>query len=107
MKSVFAVRLIIEPIENRAVVAGIVDGLQLGSIEEPAAANAVGREKFPELGRAEAQADVTAALAEGAIGRVDVAKQAGRAEAGAGGGLHDQTCLIAELGVGVPVISML
>ena len=100
MKHVLAGRLIIEAIENRLVVADVVERSELRRIEKTSAANAVNREEVAELRVAESQAEVSSRGAEGAVARVDIAEHFARAQAGARGHLRHQAGLIAKLRAG-------
>src|ERR1035437_10962974 len=100
MESVLAVGLIVHAVENRLVVANVVDRRVLGCIEKSPAPNAVSRQKISELRAAEAQADAASGRPETPIVRLNVAKHLSRSQARSCRDLRHQAALVAKFGIG-------
>ena len=99
MESVLAVGLIVHAIENRLVVANVVDRSELGCIQESPAPNAVSRQKISKLRAAETQAHAASGGTERPIVRLDVAKHLSRSQARTCSDLRHQAALVAKFRV--------
>jgi hypothetical protein len=90
---------VVEPVEYRLVVPHVVEGGELGRIQEPAGPQAVGCQKIPYLLVSEADRRAAARGTEGAVRRIETAKDLAGAEPRTRGDLGDQAALVAEFGV--------
>src|ERR1019366_2052646 len=99
MEYVLPVGLVIEAVEDGFAVADVVERREFRRIEKASAAYALQRQEVADLRISEAEPRRSARGAERAVGGVDVAKQARRAQAGARGDVGHQAAFVAELGI--------
>ena len=97
MENVDAVGLVVEAVEQRLVVAAVVDVDELGGVQETVAAVAVGGQEVAHLGIAESNSHAAGDGGERAVGDIRVAEQASGAQGGARGHVGHQAGFIPEL----------
>ena len=100
MDGVGAGELVVGAVEEVFLVALVVDGVELGWVEEAAGVHDVGGDEVADFLRSVSEIETDVGGTEGAIGRGDLAVRLGVAEAGARGGDDDQRSLAAVLGRG-------
>ena len=104
VERILARGLVVEAVEDRAVVADGMDRRELRRVEEPAGSHRVDGEEIADLRTAERQRRLLRVGAE----RTPLTQQAAvglLAEPRPGDGIDDQAGLVAEFGRGAPVIS--
>src|SRR5690349_20028470 len=90
--------LIINPVEDRRVVALVVKGSELRAVQETARTAGVHRQKVAEFARAHSKCGIFAVSAERAVHRVQRELRL-LSEPATSDGIDDQACFVSVLGV--------
>ena len=97
MENILTRRLIIHAIENRLVVAPVVECREFRGIEKPAGSQPIDCQKVSKARRPEPQADVASRGTERSVTGLNAAKSSAGTEPRARGDIRDQAALVPEL----------
>src|SRR5579863_1179535 len=97
VKHILGGGLKIDPVEQRLIVADVMNGPELGCVQKAATAHTIHRQKIPELGRTPSQTKVAARGAEGAIRGIHIAEDVPGPKAGARSNVRNKAGLVAKL----------
>src|ERR1022692_4819204 len=98
VQDVLAAGLEVHSVKEALAVAGVMDVVELGRIEETFGSDTLGRQKVPELRSSETQTDVPSGHAEVSKGRVYIPEGPPDTESRASSDLRHQTALVPKFG---------